>query len=118
MRARALIVGVALLFTIGLARAAQAPQKPDDTRFYTVTLVPPGELDEPMTFSVAGEPRLDHRAEAGAQGLRPGHEDMTKRRDDPGQHEVHGAAGTVREAEEGSVRLHPRSELRRTAGST
>ena len=40
-----------------LAQSANPPaavvQKPDDTRFKAVTLVPPGELDEPMTFSVA-----------------------------------------------------------------
>ncbi len=38
--------------------------KPDDNRFSTVVVVPPGELDEPMAFEVPEErPGLHHRAQ-------------------------------------------------------
>ena len=71
--ARTLMVGTALMLAVAFAGAARdggpvlaqsatstaaAIQNPDDTRFKSVTLVPPGELDEPMTFAVAKDGRV------------------------------------------------------------
>ena len=39
-------------------RPAGPTDRPDDTRFSVVTVVPMGELDEPLTFAVANDGRV------------------------------------------------------------
>jgi hypothetical protein len=51
-------VGGAQVTTRPAATAATAAAKPDDSRFTVVTLVPPGELDEPMVFHVLQDGRV------------------------------------------------------------
>ena len=120
---RVVIVGVALLLGIGFAGtardgsvAAQAQgagsqaavvQKPDDTRFKAVTLVAPGELDEPMTFSVASDGRvfINERRTGDIKVYDPATKATTRVGTIPINHQYTSASGAPREAEEGFVGL-------------
>ena len=94
-----------------LAQSASSPaaalQKPDDTRFKAVTLVPPGELDEPMTFSVAKDGRvfINERRTGDIKVYDPVTKKTTRVGTIPINHQYTSASGAPREAEEGFVGL-------------
>jgi cytochrome c len=96
-----------------------AVQKPDDTRFKAVTLVPPGELDEPMTFSVAKDGRvfINERRTGDIKVFDPVTNKTTRVGTIPINHQYTSASGAPREAEEGFVgfTLDPGFETNRRA---
>jgi cytochrome c len=87
--------------------AAAAGQKPDETRFKAVTLVPPGELDEPMTFSVAKDGRvfINERRTGDIKVYDPATKKTSRVGTIPINHQYTSASGAAREAEEGFVGL-------------
>ena len=88
-------------------RAAPDPtKKPDDNRFTVAVLVPPGELDEPMAFSVAKSGKVYIVERKGAFKV---YDPTTKTTrviaEIPVNTKYTNAAGVQREAEEGLVGL-------------
>lgn len=96
---------------IALAHGQAAPaatttsSKPDETRFKAVTLVPPGELDEPMTFSVAKDGRvfINERRTGDIKVYDPATKRVSRVGTIPINHQYTSASGAPREAEEGFV---------------
>ncbi|HXW07158.1 MAG TPA: PQQ-dependent sugar dehydrogenase [Vicinamibacterales bacterium] len=88
------------------SQSATAPgaAKPDDNRFTPVVLVPPGELDEPMTFDVARDGRVFIIERKGRLKM---YDPVTKTvkliATIPVNTKYTNAAGVQREAEEGLV---------------
>jgi cytochrome c len=90
------------------AQGAAAPAqtaKPDETRFRAVTLVPPGALDEPMTFSVARDGRvfINERRTGDIKVYDPTTGKTSRVGTIPINHQYTNASGAAREAEEGFV---------------
>ena len=85
--------------------SSAAVQKPDDTRFTVVTLVPPGELDEPMNFSVAKDGRvfINERRTGDIKMYDPVTKTTQRVATIPVNHRYTSADGQSREAEEGFV---------------
>ena len=91
------------------ARSGRAPdptKKPDDNRFSTVVVVPPGELDEPMAFAVARDGKVYIIERKGAFKV---YDPVAKATrvvaEIPVNTKYTNAAGVQREAEEGLVGL-------------
>lgn len=86
---------------------ASGPSKPDDTRFSVVTLVPMGELDEPLTFAVASDGRvfINERRTGHIKVYNPRGNTITTVGTVPVNHTYTSAAGVPREAEEGFLGL-------------
>lgn len=84
-----------------------ADTRPDDSRFSVVTLVPMGELDEPLTFAVAGDGRvfINERRTGHIKMYSPRGNTTTVVGTIPVNHTYTSAAGVSREAEEGFLSL-------------
>jgi cytochrome c len=89
-----------------VSSSSAAPGKPDDSRFTVVTLVPPGELDEPMVFQVLQDGRVLIIERKGVLKM---YDPATKRTrvvaKIPVNTKYTNAAGVQREAEEGLIGL-------------
>jgi len=105
------VIGLALVASLWMphrgdrALAQGGAPRPDESRFNVVTLIPPGELDEPMTFAVTTDGRVF------VNERRTGHikmyDPLTKLTQIiatvPVNHQYTSASGAPREAEEGFV---------------
>jgi cytochrome c len=95
-------IGLLVLAALGLTLARVQSQKPDETRFTPVVLVPGGELDEPMAFQVVPDGRVYIIERKGALKV---YDPQTKRVKTIATLSVNtkytNAAGVAREAEEG-----------------
>lgn len=81
--------------------------RPDDTRFSVVTVVPMGQLDEPLTFAVANDGRvfINERRTGHIKVYNPRGNTTTVVGTIPVNHTYTSAAGVSREAEEGFLGL-------------
>jgi cytochrome c len=88
-------------------RQAGPTDRPDDTRFSVVTVVPMGELDEPLTFAVANDGRvfINERRTGHIKVYNPRGNTTTIVGTIPVNHTYTSAAGVPREAEEGFLGL-------------
>jgi cytochrome c len=86
------------------SKPAAATARPDDNRFTPVVLVPPGELDEPMTFQVARDGRVFIIERKGSLKMYdPVSKSVKLIAKIPVNTKYTNAAGVQREAEEGLV---------------
>jgi len=103
------LLGAAMLLVLAPMAAGRASDtdKPDDSRFDVVTLVPMGELDEPLTFAVANDGRvfINERRTGHIKVYNPRGNTTTVVGTVPINHTYTSAAGVQREAEEGFVGL-------------
>src|SRR5690606_12813137 len=88
-------------------RQAGPTDRPDDTRFSVVTVVPMGELDEPLTFAVANDGRvfINERRTGHIKVYNPRGNTTTIVGTIPVNHTYTSAAGVPREAEDGILGL-------------
>lgn len=101
-----LLSGALIATSVVLAAQTAAPAKPDVTRFTPVTIVQPGELDEPMAFEVLPSGKVYIIERKGAFKVYDPATKVTRIVETlPVNTKYFGADGVAKEAEEGLIGL-------------